>query len=92
MLEMLDDYDWKEAFGYAGEPGTSAIPDQDGVKVIATKGRPDTPTDWFTRSNVEKIIRYRVGENEGPSWLMMGRLRDGRYFFLNAGCDYTGWD
>lgn len=32
------------------------------------------------------------GENDGEEWLCVGRLKDGRWFILSAGCDYTGWD
>ena len=46
----------------------------------------------FAREDVESIIDYRLGENDGVNWIMYGRLKDGRYFALEAGCDYTGWD
>lgn len=41
---------------------------------------------------VEEIIHYREGENDGSSWLLVLRLTDGRYAYVSAWCDYTGWD
>lgn len=31
------------------------------------------------------------GENDGPSWIGIFRLFDGRYVGINSSCDYTGW-
>lgn len=87
MLAELDNYDWAEAFKYAGESGEyrSASPDIRktlGVEVALTP---------FTRDDVVELIGIREGENDGASWKCAGRLSDGRWFFLEAGCDYTGW-
>lgn len=89
MLELLDDYDWREAFGYAGEPatcGTSA------ANVIPTLDCPDIDTSHFSREDVAEVLYSAAGENDEEPWLCVGRLTDGRYFALEAGCDYTGWD
>lgn len=87
MIKELDDYDWKEAFGYAGERDT------DGSADI----RPAFPTDKtslapFKREDVSEIYAKSEGENDGPDWLIYGKLKDGRFFYLEAGCDYAGWD
>jgi hypothetical protein len=42
--------------------------------------------------DVAETIVSVDGENDGPEWLGVFRLRDGRFLFLTAGCDYTGWD
>ncbi len=63
-LDVLDSYDWREAFTYAD----------------------------FNIGAVAEILGMREGENDGANWLMYGRLKDGQYFYLSAGCDYTGWD
>ncbi len=89
MLPMLDDYDWREAFGYAGDP--EACP-QSAPQIDPTPTKPCTPTGEFGREDVTEIIAHSLGENDEEAWLMAGRLKDGRYFFLSAGCDYTGWD
>lgn len=46
----------------------------------------------FGTEDVVEIIDFRGGENDEANWIMYGRLKDGRYFGLSAGCDYTGWD
>lgn len=85
----LDDYDWKEAFSYAGEPGGCKDSPPSLNAAIPTSGVALTP---FSRWDVERIIAKSEGENDGPNWLCCGELRDGRFFALDAGCDYTGWD
>lgn len=84
MIEALDTYDWGEAFGYAGEPAMN-------------HGSPSAVTGascavtGFARSDVAHILDKSEGENDGPSWMIAGVLNDGRFFFIEAGCDYTGW-
>lgn len=46
----------------------------------------------FGIKDVAEVLGFREGENDGANWLMYGVLNDGRYFYLSAGCDYTGWD
>ena len=46
----------------------------------------------FDISDVALVMAAEEGENDGASWIMAGLLKDGRFFFLTAGCDYTGWD
>jgi hypothetical protein len=70
------DYDWKEAFTYAAKP--------------TPVGECDNAP--FNENDVAKVHAMSTGENDGPHWIMWGRLKDGRHFFLSAGCDYTGWD
>lgn len=41
---------------------------------------------------VASILATSDGENDGANWLMVVELKDGRFSFLSAGCDYTGWD
>lgn len=87
MIPSLDTCDWREAFAYAGEPGQSNPADL----------RPAVPgstisLDPFTREDVAAIIAQQEGGNDGPPWRMVGQLTDGRWFYLEAGCDYTGWD
>ena len=91
-LEQINDGDWgnwKEAFGYAGEPGTCAISYQGGPDVASLD---DAPATTFSRADVEHVEKLSEGEHDEKDWLVVGRLKDGRWFFLSAGCDYTGWD
>lgn len=79
MLAELDDYDWEQAFSFGGGRVMLAM----GSSVEAAP---------FTREDVVEIIGITAGENDGEPWEIAGRLADGRWFFLSAWCDYTGWD
>lgn len=72
-------YDWKEAFTYGGNVRWNPI--SEGLS-----------RDAIGIDDVTEVIAMAEGENDGASWLMAGRVKDGRYFLLCAGCDYTGWD
>lgn len=43
------------------------------------------------REDVAEVLGADDGENDGADWIGLFKLRDGRYLFLHAGCDYTGW-
>jgi hypothetical protein len=88
MLERLDNYDWKEAFGYAGEPDTNADANHDVAKVLGS----NVPESPFSREDVAEIVAIEDGENDEESWLGVFKLKDGRYAMVEAGCCYTGWD
>lgn len=77
----LDTYDWKCAFG---EECISVS-----ASAVAGASCNEEP---FRRSDVVEIIGVTEGENDGDAWRIAGRLADGRWFYLNAWCDYTGWD
>jgi hypothetical protein len=88
MLECLDDYDWKEVFGYAGSEDAynHGLP-----KAVPFSSSPVDETP-FSREDVAEIIGIYEGENDEENWVIAGVLKDGRYFMIEAGCDYTGWD
>ncbi|MGG3504718.1 hypothetical protein ABES58_04455 [Paenibacillus lautus] len=87
ILNELDDYDWKEAFGAAGkEEGTQL----NGSPTVVQFAKPVSTTP-FSRADVEEIIAMSPGENDGPNWIGVFRLKDGRYASIDSGCDYTGW-
>lgn len=44
------------------------------------------------RADVTSIIAAVNGENDGPDWLGVFTLKDGRFLVASGGCDYTGWD
>lgn len=46
----------------------------------------------FNLLDVEKVLAVVEGERDERDWHWIGKLRDGRYFYLTGGCDYTGWD
>ncbi len=74
---ILAGFDWKSVFEYAKSPKN--LPES------------STSTNSFARWDVETIFGTCDGENEGRNWIIYGQLKDKRYFFLTAGCDYTGW-
>lgn len=41
---------------------------------------------------MQELYGISEGENDGQPWMCYGLLKDGRYFYLEAWCDYTGWD
>jgi hypothetical protein len=45
----------------------------------------------FSMEDIQDVLGQSDGENDERDWLMIGKLKDGRYFKLKAGCDYTGW-
>lgn len=71
-----EDYDWQEAFAYARNIRTAT-------------GCDPAP---FTIDDVASVHAADPGQNDEQSWMMAGQLKDGRWFFLDAWCDYTGWD
>ena len=85
MLKELDSYDWAEVFG-EGTGGNCTPIQPHGVPGF--EGSRET----FTREDVVKIHGQVEGENDGPDWVVYGKLRDGRYFVARGSCDYTGWD
>ena len=86
-MRAEDNYDWPEAFGFAGgQPNAynCGVPE-------AIPGE-SCSTEPFGLDDVAEILGSVDGDNDGPSWVCVGRLTDGRHFTLRAGCDYTGWD
>jgi hypothetical protein len=88
MLSELEDYDWQQAFGYAGEENGNGI---------SSRIDPAFPTskvslEPFTRDDVVEIAYMDEGVHDEEDWLIIGKIKDGRWFYIEAGCDYTGWD
>lgn len=76
MLAEIDTYDWQEAFKYASP----------------TRCEGSTCSDAaFGREDVSRIVALSEGENDGANWIAVFELSDGRFAFLSAWCDYTGW-
>lgn len=75
----IADGDWAEAFDVA----MCSISHAPGCTVSV--GR-------FTRGDVAEVIATSDGEHEQENWIGVFRLDDGRFAFVSAGCDYTGWD
>lgn len=80
MLPELNDNDWEEAFGFAVDNMSRAIPDS------------NVSLDRYSREDVVRIIAKKDGENDGENWKGVFELQDGRFVFVSAGCDYSEWD
>jgi hypothetical protein len=76
MLKELDTEDWQAAFYYAN-------PDP----AVPLSGIDCSP---FDREDVRLIRHLEEGANAGPNWIVAGRLKDKRWFFLSAGADRNG--
>lgn len=46
----------------------------------------------FTDGDIREIIHWREGERDADAWLAVLELTDGRFAYVSAWCDYTGWD
>lgn len=86
MDPRLDNYDWEEVFGEGS--GGNCTPINPQPQPPSYSGSLAT----FTREDVVEILQMEDGENDGPDWIIYGRLKDGRFFAARGGCDYTGWD
>lgn len=91
MLQELEGYDWACAFEYAGGAGTGSY-SYGSADIRRADPQGSVKLDPFDREDVVKIVGIVEGENDAYPWEVFGRLKDGRWFFLSAGCDYTGWD
>lgn len=89
LLPALQDYNWESAFSCASGSAQGGC---DWAKTPDPAPGSATRVDPFNREDVVDIEGISEGENDERDWLVCGRLRDGRFFFLAAGCDYTGWD
>lgn len=79
-LETIQEVsNWLNAFGEGTQSPRSVL----SSKVSLEK---------FTAMDVVHVYAMQKGEKDGSNWICAGRLKDRRFFFLSAGCDYTGWD
>lgn len=46
----------------------------------------------FVFTDIAEVLAVWEGQNDGDDWRWVLKLNDGRFFFLQGGCDYTGWD
>jgi hypothetical protein len=77
--ELRANYDWQEAFACAMRDELRAVPGYVGS------------VEPFGVADVAEILATSEGENDGEDWVGAFRLIDGRYAFVSAWCDYTGW-
>lgn len=81
-------YDWHHVFECVGSAEGNSY---NTPSVSVCQGSSAKP-DEFNRSDVKQVIAVADGEHDGPDWIGVFLLKDGRFAFVRAGCDYTGWD
>lgn len=92
MTIDLNDYNWRAAFEYAGDTDDEDEQTVHGSMNVSTCLGSSAEATAVRRKNIAKVIASAEGENDGPAWLIVVELNDGRFAFLSASCDYTGWD
>ena len=80
VAEVKESWDWQAAFDCAARDGVPR-----GVLGYSGSLAPVALDD------LEEAIAISNGENDETSWIGAFLLKDGRYLFLSAWCDYTGW-
>lgn len=46
----------------------------------------------FDIDNIKQVLAVHEGKNDGDDWRWVVALKNGKFAFLQGGCDYTGWD
>lgn len=82
LEEILSSYDWEEVFG----EGSGGNCTQDVESLDGTHCAP------VLRADIAEVLASVNGENDGPDWVCIVRMEDGRFVCAQGGCDYTGWD
>lgn len=78
--EFKEDDNWNRAIMVSQPP----------VAIITEEGKINCSS--FSMKDIEKVLMSSEGENEIKDWMFAAKLKDGRFCFVSAGCDYTGWD
>lgn len=47
--------------------------------------------DW-PLDEIEQVLAVWEGENDGDNWRWVVKRSNGEFWFIDGGCDYTGWD
>jgi hypothetical protein len=82
-MELSELADWEPIFGNEWRASSNDInPVYPGLVVSL-----DAPKI----ADVIRIVAADLGERDEKNWLIVGELKDGRFFSITAGCDYTGW-
>lgn len=90
--ELAADYDWGEVLKYAKEGVNFIAPPGEAADALAVQSeRWLSGGSGFTAADVVEVLAHADGENDGPDWVVVVRLRFGTFAVVRAGCDYTGW-
>lgn len=90
MKKKLNTYDWAAAFNVAQGGDYDSLPQKSNADwALSEPEQGEIPV--FSRDDVTVIYAIVEGTNDEEEWLLLGKAK-GLYFYLSAGCDYTGWD
>lgn len=81
VTALRDDYNWQNAMDVAVRDTPTPQP------VQGYAG----PVDFRGWDDVAGVVASSPGDNDGPDWIALLRLNDGRHVLLSAGCDNSGW-
>jgi hypothetical protein len=85
LEKLLRDRNWAEVFADENSGNVSKETD-------ACPPGADVDLTPPSRDDVAEIIAAVNGDNDGPDWVGVFRLKDGRFLVASGSCDYTGWD
>lgn len=88
----LIDMDWCEAFHYVRPIARTGDGRNGQIARRAGAGPHDPQVPGWTMGDVRFVFAAEEGERDRDPWIALMQLWDGRYAFLEVGCDYTGWD
>jgi hypothetical protein len=77
--QMRQSYDWESALHVAFRDSREVL------------GSAEVSKDLFVLDDVLAVLASSEGMNDEESWIAVFQLKDGRFAFIAAWCDYTGW-
>ncbi len=90
LEQMKDSYDWEQIFGHASYETTNYASNPNAVTGDLLAAEAKVGPVYF--EDIEEVLASVEGENDGPEWAAIVKLKSGLYLSVEAGCDYTGWD
>ena len=90
LEEMKDDSSWCQVWNIKGTSDTNLNDVLDPDR--AYDSADDLSIDPLVFDDIEELLASVNGENDGEDWSCIVKMKDGRFAFVTAGCDYTGWD
>lgn len=60
--------------------------------IAMASGGEDGQGGSLSADDVDYTVAASAGENDESDWLAIVKLKDGRFAYISAWCDYTGWD
>lgn len=77
--KLFADHDWQESFEVAMRAGPRAVMNYVG------------DVSSFEIEDIAEVVAHSDGEHDERDWIAALHLKGGRFAFMRAGCDYTGW-